>query len=91
MEVAYDPNEGALLSHEEILKARVLDTESSFDRAQSVDEGHRTNYKNYINTVFPEEHLYQSQQAGTVEQSLRLRQPSHADSSRKVIIDDFIS
>ena len=44
MEVAYDPNEGALLSHEEILKARVLDTESSFDRAQSVDDGGKTGY-----------------------------------------------
>ena len=44
VEVAYDPNEGALLSHEEILKARVLDTESSFDRALSVDDGRPTNY-----------------------------------------------
>ena len=34
------------MSHEEILNARVLDTESSFDRAQSVDDGKKTNYMN---------------------------------------------
>ena len=34
------------MSHEEILNARVLDTESSFDRAQSVDVGKNSKYMN---------------------------------------------